>query len=140
MRKTALFTIIAIFFSCSILGPKSNQTSNSFTLKFINVGTYAVTGFYLNPGNDSINWGQNILPVAALDSLQYVFFGNLPKVSGYIMRARFDSLGSAAYLIFHIVTSPDTISAYAALGPFGAYSIGYGWGLQTWAGERRVGP
>jgi ribonucleotide monophosphatase NagD (HAD superfamily) len=103
------------------------------------VGKFAVTGFYLNPGNDSINWGQNVLPVATLDSLQYVFIGNLSKASGYVMRARFDSLGSAAYLIFHIVTSPDTISAYAALGPSGAYSIGYEWGLRIWAGEQRVG-
>jgi hypothetical protein len=140
MQKINLFAIIALFFSCSILGPKSNQTNSTFTLKFINTGMYNITGYYLNPGNDTISWGQNLLSVARLDSLQYVFIGNLAKGSDYAMRARFDSAGTTAYLIFtHMATTgPDTISAHAALEPLG-YSIGYAWGLQLWPGEQRVG-
>jgi hypothetical protein len=140
MRLFSLIGIIAVFFSCSVLGPQATQTDNKFTLKFINTGTYHITGFYLNRGNDSINWSQNVLPVAMLDSLQYVFIGNLAKGSDYAMRARFDSAGTTAYLIFtHMATTgPDTISAHAALEPLG-YSIGYAWGLQIWPGEVKLG-
>lgn len=140
MRNIILLSVIALFCTCSAPGPNNTQSGNTFTLKLINLGSYAVTGFYLNPGNDSINWGQNILPVAMLDSLQYVFIGNLEKGPEYAFRTRFDSAGTAVYLIHTgMPTGPDTISANASLGTNGSWGIGHSWGLQIWPGEVRVG-
>jgi hypothetical protein len=140
MRITGLLAIIALFFSCSIFSPQNPQTSNKFTLKFINVGTYPITGFYLNAGNDSINWGQNILPVASLSNNEYVLMGNLEKGPEYAFRAKFDSSGTTAYLIHtYMPSGPDTISAHAGLDTNGSWGIGHQWGLQIWPGEHLVG-
>jgi hypothetical protein len=136
MRKSGMLAVAVLFLSCSVFGPKESQTAGTFTLKLINTGKYAVTGFFLNTGNDSTHWGQSMLPVTKLDSNEYVLLSGLAKGPEYAMRARFDSAGTTANLVFtHMSTNPDTISAHASLGDFG-YSIGYQWGMQTWPGER----
>jgi hypothetical protein len=136
MLKSGMLAVAVLFFSCSVFGPKDSAApSTTFSLKLINTGKYAVTGFYLNPSNDSVTWGQNVLPASSLDSNEFVFINNFAKGSDYAMRARFDSAGTVTYLIFtHISLGPDTITAHASLGDFG-YSIGYEWGLQHWPGE-----
>ncbi|HUI92441.1 MAG TPA: hypothetical protein VLX68_09370 [Chitinivibrionales bacterium] len=141
MRKINMLLLFAFLFACSIVGPQCSKPSSTFTLKFINTGPLSVTGFYLNQENDSINWGSNILPVDSLTTNEYVLLHNLEIGPVYAFRARFDSIGAAAYLIHtSMPTHPDVITVHAALDTIGNWSIGHAWGWETWPGEVKVGP
>jgi hypothetical protein len=139
MRLFYVVIILAVITGCSNL-LNNDHTSNTFTLKFINTGTYPIDSLFLKPVTDTVNWGASVLPVAHLDSLQFVVFRGLAKASMYAFKVQFDSAGSPAFLKNDWVpTGPDTITAYAALGPT-SWQTGHNWGWASWAGEQNVTP
>jgi len=134
------FFIAAILFLGCDINNHGDPAPSTFIFKFINTGVYPITAFFLKPVSDTANWGTSILPVAQLDTLEYVLFNHLEKGNTYAFRVQFDSLGVAAYLKHsYMPTSPDTITGQGALGP-GGWTVGHNWGLITWPGEKNVTP
>ena len=139
MRLLSILMIAAALAGCS--NPvKNTPGSNTFTLKFINTGTYRIDSLFLKPVTDTANWGASVLPVAWLDSLQFVVFRGLAKAPIYAYKVQFDSAGTPAFLRnAWVPTGPDTITAYAALGPT-RWETGHSWGWASWPGEQNVTP
>jgi|GEM_PF-4918794 hypothetical protein len=142
MKILAAVSAIVFFCLCSPTRTDNETSHHTFALKFINTGTYTITGFYFKPLSDTGDWGQSLLPVASLATNDYFFAGSFTKGEDYAFRTRYDSAGAGidAYLVFEPMATngPDTISAYASIGP-GGYSNGYNWGLGTWQDEHLVG-
>lgn len=128
-----------IIAGCFPIGPSGDgDGENSFTLKFVNTGTYAITAMFLEPVKDTVDWGASILPVSNLDSMEYILIPGIAKGPVYAFACTFDSAGTVARRTFgSMFTSgaPDTITAFSALGP-GGDGHGYNWGLQYFNGEK----
>jgi hypothetical protein len=142
MRLFCLLAILVLLIGCQ--NPVDNAINNppeTFTFKFINIGYFPITALFLKPVSDTSNWGVSVLPVARLDSLQYVLLTGLAKGPVYAFKVQFDSTGIPIYLTHpDMPTGPDTITGHAAHGIGWSFGIGHSWGLETWVGEINVTP
>jgi|WetSurMetagenome_2_1015567.scaffolds.fasta_scaffold100553_1 hypothetical protein len=141
MRKEWIL-IFVVFIAIGCSNPLDKKGPDVFTLKFINCGHYSINAFYLQPVEDTANWGPSILPVAALDSIEYVLFDSIKTGPTYAFKAKFDSAGTVFYMKYgtlYTSASVDTITCFAALADNG-WSTGHNWGMAHYPGEINVTP
>ena len=136
-----LMTLIVVP-GCNIFGTSDNNSTtprDEFILKFQNTGSYSIHALYIT--KDTNNWGNNVLAVDSLDSLDYVLIKHYKKQTTYAFKTMFDSAGTLVPLVFSqmIIGSIDTTTAYAGMGKY-FFSNGYSWGLQITSGEHNITP
>ena len=125
------------------------QTPNPLTAKILNSGPYPMTAFYVQPsgtmpetGWEELDWGENKLPVARLENLQFVLTEDLDRLE-YDAVAAFDSGAGTEFLRGYVhcgwIADGPFITIQAGLAADSS-SIGYQWGEENWEGEVDVTP
>jgi len=141
--------IAAIILSIGILGCGDDDGDSALNTKLINQGTYALTSFYCQPVGsmpdvdwESADWGTNLLPVAQLNTLEFVLLRTIPRENLDCM-ASFDAEGQTIHRRNNAVRAdwldePDLTIHFSVSAM--SEGSGYGWGIEEIPGEVDVTP